>query len=113
MSMPAAPHRPVGAVLAAGALLPVLLLLGMPQPGRLVLALVLVAFLPGYAWMRLTSFTDPLLVAVLSVSSSLALTTSLSLGLFYAGLWSWRSGAVALGLLTICAGWAESRRERT
>lgn len=90
-------------VAGAGVLLPVLIIIGLPQPAQAVLGVALLAVAPGYAILRLMPLGDALLTAVVSVAVSLALATAVSTALLYLEVWSWESCAIVLGLMTLGA----------
>jgi len=96
-------------VAAAGAFLPLLVIVGLPQPFQALLAVALLAVVPGYAIIRLAPPGDALCTAVVSVAVSLALATVVSTALLYLSVWSWQAVAVALGVITLAASAARRR----
>lgn len=88
---------------AAGALLPLLVIVGLPQPAQAVFAVALLAFVPGYALIRLMPLCEALLTLLISVAVSLALATAVSTALLYLSVWSWQACAVVLGVVTLGA----------
>lgn len=91
------------ALATAGTLLPALVVTGVPQPTQALLAAALLAFLPGYALVRLVPPRDPVMAVALSIAASLALATVVSAGLLYAGAWSWQLCCLLLGAITVGA----------
>lgn len=91
---------------AAGALLPLLIIVGLPQPAQAVLAVALLALVPGYAIIRLMPLGEALLTVLVSVAVSLGLATAVSTALLYLSVWSWQACAIVLGMVTLgaCAG---------
>lgn len=86
-----------------GAVLPALVIVGVPQPVAAVLGTALLALVPGFALVRLAPPRDPLAVLALSVATSLSLATVVSSALFYTGAWSWQLCSVVLGVVTVAA----------
>jgi uncharacterized membrane protein len=105
-------HAPVTAtVTTAGLLFPILLLVGVPQPAKALLAAALLGFVPGYALVRFAPPHDSVLVRlILSIAISLALATVVSSALLYLGVWSWHLCAGLLGGVTVGAGLLRWRR---
>lgn len=89
------------AVVAAAS--PPLLIAGVPQPAQAVLALTLLAFLPGFALLRLSPGREPIQTAALSIALSLALATVLATSLLYVGMWSWQACVAILGGIALVA----------
>lgn len=96
-------------VAGAGVLLPVLVIVGLPQPVQAVLAVALLGFVPGYAIIRLMPLGDALFTALVSVAVSLALATAVSTALLYLIVWSWQVCAITLGVVTLGASAARLR----
>lgn len=88
---------------AAGALLPLLILIGLPQPAQAVLAIALLALVPGYAIIRLVPLGELSLTLLVSVALSLGLATVVSTVLLYLSVWSWQGCAIVLGIVTLGA----------
>ncbi|HET7475684.1 MAG TPA: hypothetical protein VFJ97_06615 [Dermatophilaceae bacterium] len=91
------------AVLSASVASLLLLLVGAPQPVRLVVAAALVAVLPGFGVVRLIGFTDRLTTVVASLALSLGLTTVVSTALTYLGWWSWQLSLTVLAAVAAVA----------
>lgn len=98
-------------VAGSGALLPVLVIVGLPQPVQALLAVALLGLVPGYAITRLMPLGDALIIALVSVAMSLALATAVSTALLYLSAWSWEACAIALGVVTLGASAARLRTE--
>ncbi len=99
-----------GAVAASA---PVLLVAGVPQPAQALLGLALLAFLPGFALLRLAAERDPFRVVTLSVAVSLSLAAVLATTLLYVGMWSWQTCAFLLAGITVMACGLDLRRSST
>lgn len=97
------PRPSTVALATAGALLPALVVLGVPQPMQALLATALLAFVPGFALVRLAAPREPLTAVALSIALSLAVATVMSAGLLYVGLWSWQLCCILLGAVTLAA----------
>jgi uncharacterized membrane protein len=87
----------------AGVLLPALLLVGVPQPARALVAFALLAFVPGFAVTRLIDLASLAFDVVVAIAVSLALATAVSTGLLYLTAWSWGACVCVLGALTVAA----------
>jgi hypothetical protein len=87
----------------SGVAIPMLLAAGMPQPLRAVAAFALVGFLPGFAMVRLMGFGDRVVLLVVAVAVSLALTATVSTVLLYLTAWSWVRCIYVLGAVTLVA----------
>src|SRR5947208_3655223 len=91
-------------------------LAALPIPGlsggplRGVVAVLLAAFVPGYAVLRPMALRDVVVVAVGAVALSLAITTLVSLALDYLAIWSWPACAGVLAAVTIVAVAADAMR---
>jgi hypothetical protein len=98
-------HDPFTLGLAtAGAVVPAVVVVGVPQPLQALLAAVLLLALPGAAVVRLLDpALQPLPLLVLAMAISLALAGALSTALLYAGTWSWQVCCVLLGAVTLTA----------
>ena len=103
-------HVTAIAVAAAAASAPLLVIIGVPQPGQALLGLVLLGFLPGFALLRLGSGREPVQTIALSIALSLALATVLASSLLYLGMWSWQACVVLLGGIALVASGLELRR---
>ena len=90
-------------------LVPVLVIVGLPQPIQALLAIALLGLVPGYAITRLTPLGDALFTALVSVAVSLALATFVSTALLYLNVWSGQACAIALGVVTLGASAARLR----
>jgi hypothetical protein len=95
---------------AVAASAPVLVVAGVPQPAQALLALALLAFLPGFALLRLAAERDPFQVVALSVAVSLSLAAVLATTLLYVGMWSWQTCAFLLAGVTVTACVLQLRR---
>ena len=98
-------------VAALGVVLPLLVVAQPLQPVRALAALIVLAVLPGLALARLLDPRDPVLVALVTVAASLAMSVLVSTGLVYAGIWSWQLTLAVLGMLTVAASLLRARRE--
>jgi hypothetical protein len=87
----------------AGVLLPALLLVGVPQPARVLAAFALLAFVPGFAVTRLIDLASLAFDVVVAIAISVALATAVSTGLLYLTAWSWGACVCVLGALTVAA----------
>ena len=94
----------------AGVLLPLLLLVGAPQPARALAAFALLAFVPGFAVTRLIDLGSRAFDVVVAIAVSLALATAVSTGLLYLTAWSWGACVCVLGALTVAASAARLRQ---
>jgi uncharacterized membrane protein len=86
-----------------GLALPLLLAAGPPQPLRAFVAFALVGFVPGFALTRLLGFGDKVMLAVVPIALSLALTAAVSTLLLSLTAWSWLRCVYVLGALTLVA----------
>jgi hypothetical protein len=87
----------------AGLALPPLLAAGPPQPVRALVAFALIGFVPGFALTRLLGFGDKVMLAVVSIALSLALTAAVSTLLLSLTAWSWLRCVYVLGAVTLVA----------
>lgn len=76
---------------------------GWHSPVRVVLAVVFLLFVPGWAVADLLAVADILYGVIIAVSLSLALDTIVSLTLLYVHAWSLRWATAILVVLTLCA----------
>ena len=108
-------HDPVTLILAtAGAVVPAVVVVGVPQPLQALLAAVLLLALPGAAVVRLLDPTvSALPLVVLAMAVSLSLAAAVSTALLYAGFWSWQVCCLLLGVITITACALRGRVVRT
>ena len=98
--------------LVAGLALPALLAIGLPQPGRAVVALAIVCVIPGFALVRLADLADGAALAVFSVAVSLAVSAIVSTALLYLTAWSLARCVYVLGALTVLASLMRLGREK-
>jgi hypothetical protein len=90
------------AILAGlGVLMPSVAAMQPVQPIRALAAASVLMILPGLAVARLLRLADPVLLVLVSVAGSLALTVLTSTSLMYAGIWSWQLALVLLGAITV------------
>lgn len=87
----------------SGLALPLLLAAGLPQPLRAVAAFALIGFLPGFALTRLLDFGDGVILVVVPIALSLALTAGMSTLLLSLTAWSWLRCVYVLGAVTLVA----------
>lgn len=70
---------------------------------RTFVVLGLVLLVPGWAWVRMVRFDSKSFEIATAVALSAAISTLVSLGLLYAGLWSPPAVALVLGLVTLAS----------
>lgn len=87
----------------SGLALPLLLGIGLPQPLRAVVAFALIGFVPGFAVTRLLGFGGNIMLVVVSIALSLALTAAVSTLLLSLTAWSWLRCVYVLGAVTLVA----------
>lgn len=83
-----------------------------PGALRVVVAVLLVGVVPGYAVLRPLGLGDPAVVLVASVATSLAITTLISMALGYLMAWSWPSCAALLAAVTAGSALAPDAADR-
>jgi hypothetical protein len=82
-------------------LMPLVAAMQPVQPIRALAAASVLMVLPGLAVARLLRLADPVLLVLVSVAGSLALTVLTSTSLMYADIWSWQLTLVLLGAITL------------
>jgi hypothetical protein len=87
----------------SGLALPLLLAAGPPQPLRAVVAFALIGFVPGFALTRLLGFGDGVMLVVVPIALSLALTAAVSTLLLSLTAWSWLRCIYVLGAVALVA----------
>lgn len=73
----------------------------LPPAVRLLLALALFGWAPGFALARAARVEEPVLFAVLTVGLSLSVTVLASTGLFYLGRWDLQVVCWVVGVVTV------------
>lgn len=88
----------ISALVACG-----IILLGTASVLRLPAAFWIVAFVPGYALIRLLHFKDHVSNLMLAITTSLTLSVCISLIMVYTNSWSMNNGILTLSAITLLA----------
>jgi uncharacterized membrane protein len=83
-----------------------------PSPVRVMVAVLLVGVVPGYAIVRPLRLEAHDITMLLAVACSLSITVLVSTALIYATIWSWPLCAVVLALVTAAGVLLDARRVR-
>lgn len=79
-----------------------IVILATDGPMRVIMALALILFIPGAALVHLLDIALDVLTSVtLAIAFSASIAIVVSLGLFYAGVWSLEAAVLALTLLVV------------
>lgn len=89
------------ALVGSAVVAPALLVLPLPGPVAVIVAVALLGVLPGAALARALGSGDPVLSVLLTVAGSVAVTIAVSTVLLYLRVWSGPAAGAGVGLVTV------------